>query len=1208
MPSTRAACGEVWTSVRFDPVRQSDMTKSSLSERPSSTGHRPRRHITAARQAPRQAPRRGERALVGAGWQSHFVEIYARVILLAAWWSLFRLAVHHARPLERFDEAFAVLNLPAGPSLFSAALLLLMCGAVRRRIRAAWLLLIAFQFIAAGYLLLTVSGAVVFGERLGPVEQSAATATAVNAAVTLILVALLLACRSTFTCRMREGGRWRALAMLCGGLAISLATSIILTVSSPHTLRGTPHQVQWAVRAVFGVLPDRTDIGWAHQQGHRWVASLAGLLSGVALLAAALVFLRSTRPKTALSAQDEFDIRTLLLIHGQRDSLGYFATRRDKSALFTAARDAAVTYRVLANVSLVSADPVGPRSRWPDAVAAWLRETREHGWYPAVLSASEEGAKAYVAGGLKAIPMGDEAIIESDRFTLDGPEMQPVRRAARRIRRLGYTITVHRHAELSAAQLAELAHYAGAWRVDQTERGFSMALGRLGDPLDGRSVAVLAHDANGRLRGFLSLAPWGPNGLSLDLMRRDRTSDNGLNEAMVATLVRTARDELGVTRISLNFAMFRGVFNAAERVGAGPLVRLTGRFMRFASRFWQIESLYRANARYQPRWQTRYLCYDSPLTLTRVAIAAGAAEGFLPLLASRGIPPRRDDTVHYDGACMPLLDAVQARTEALRQVPVGMRRPSQQQQVRLHKIELLREQGIDPYPVSVPRTCAVAELRTRFDGLRSAARTGCTVAVVGRIRALRDLGGLMFLVLQEEYATVQAILDRHAVGAAQHELAHRFLDIGDLVGVTGEVVASRRGELSVQVHRWELAAKCLTPVPKLAPATPFRPAARLRHVELITDAGAGRLLELRSAAVRELRAAFARRDFIEVETPMLQAVHGGANARPFVTHMNAYDMPLYLRIAPELHLKRLCVGGLQRIFELNRNFRNEGVDDTHNPEFTSLEAYQAYADYHAMRQLTRQLVLEVATAVHGAPIAVRRQLGARVVEVDLSGPWRALTVHDAVSRACGSTVTPDTPLAELIALCRASAVPVGKEPTPGGLVVKLYEQLVEATTVEPTFYLDFPVEAAPLTRRHRTDPRLAERWDLVAYGQEIGTAYSELTDPIDQRRRLVEQSLRRAAGDLEAMQVDEDFLDTLGYAMPPTGGLGIGVDRLLMMLTGVPIRETLAFPFAGRGELRDARPSQTASATPGAPLGTPVFTRNGRSPAGKASGVDRSVP
>jgi lysyl-tRNA synthetase class 2 len=298
-----------------------------------------------------------------------------------------------------------------------------------------------------------------------------------------------------------------------------------------------------------------------------------------------------------------------------------------------------------------------------------------------------------------------------------------------------------------------------------------------------------------------------------------------------------------------------------------------------------------------------------------------------------------------------------------------------------------------------------------------------------------------------------------------------------------------------------------------------------------------------------------------VETPVLQTVHGGASARPFETTINAYGLPLYLRIAPELYLKRLVVGGVQRVYELGRNFRNEGADATHNPEFTALEAYQAWADYEVMRELARDLVLAAAVAVHGRPVALRRAADGTVAEHDLSGPWPVVPVHEAVSKATGAVLTPDSTAAEVRDVARGHGVHVPSGASPGEAVAALYDALVEPATTGPTFYTDFPVETSPLTRGHRDDPRLAERWDLVAFGMELGTAYSELVDPVEQRRRLTEQSLRAAAGDAEAMQLDEDFLRALEHAMPPTGGLGLGVDRVVMLLTGGPIRSTLTFPF-----------------------------------------------
>jgi lysyl-tRNA synthetase, class II len=316
-------------------------------------------------------------------------------------------------------------------------------------------------------------------------------------------------------------------------------------------------------------------------------------------------------------------------------------------------------------------------------------------------------------------------------------------------------------------------------------------------------------------------------------------------------------------------------------------------------------------------------------------------------------------------------------------------------------------------------------------------------------------------------------------------------------------------------------------------------------------------LKARGAVLHALRSALVCRGYLEVETPILQPVHGGANARPFVTRSNAYNMGVYLRIAPELYLKRLAVGGVAKVFELGRTFRNEGVDATHNPEFTMLEAYQAYGDYTSMRELARELILAAARAAHGKPVA-HRPNGA---EVDLSGEWPVVTVHDAVGAALGERVTPDTPVDELRRLANAAHVPLNPSWDRGHVLLELYERLVESGTGAPTFYTDFPTEVSPLTRAHRADPRLAERWDLVAFGTELGTAYTELVDPVEQRRRLTAQSLLAAGGDVEAMELDEDFLRALEYAMPPTGGLGLGVDRLMIMLTGRTIRETLPFPF-----------------------------------------------
>jgi lysyl-tRNA synthetase, class II len=340
---------------------------------------------------------------------------------------------------------------------------------------------------------------------------------------------------------------------------------------------------------------------------------------------------------------------------------------------------------------------------------------------------------------------------------------------------------------------------------------------------------------------------------------------------------------------------------------------------------------------------------------------------------------------------------------------------------------------------------------------------------------------------------------------------------------------------------------------------------RSRYVDLAVNAESRELIAARSRVLRAIRETLNAKGFLEVETPILQQIHGGATARPFSTHINSYDLDLYLRIAPELYLKRLCVGGMERVYELGRAFRNEGVDFSHNPEFTLLEAYQAHADYTDWIDGCRELIQNAAQAANGEQVVMRPRPGTAddsFEKVDISGAWPVKTVHDAVSEVLGEHIDADTSLAKLHKLCDTVHIPYLAQWDPGAVVLELYEHLVEDQTEQPTFYTDFPLSVSPLTRPHRSKPGIAERWDLVAWGVELGTAYSELTDPVEQRRRLQEQSLLAAGGDPEAMELDEDFLQAMEYAMPPTGGLGMGVDRVVMLITGRSIRETLPFPLA----------------------------------------------
>ncbi len=482
----------------------------------------------------------------------------------------------------------------------------------------------------------------------------------------------------------------------------------------------------------------------------------------------------------------------------------------------------------------------------------------------------------------------------------------------------------------------------------------------------------------------------------------------------------------------------------------------------------------------------------------------------------------------------------------------------EQMQVRLAKVERMRAAGIDPYPVGYPRTHTIAEVRTAFGELPADAVTGTVVGVAGRVVLSRNSGKLCFATLRDGTGDLQVMISLDRVGADALAAWKQDVDLGDHVGVTGEVISSRRGELSVLADSFAVTAKALRPLPdKYRGLTDAESRVRQRYVDLIANPAARRTAEVRAAVTRSVREELHARGFLEAETPVLQTLHGGANARPFTTHINAFDLDLYLRIALELYLKRLVVGGIERVYEIGRIFRNEGADATHNPEFTMLEVYQAYGDYNTMATLTRELIQAAAEVAHGRQVAVRPD----GTEVDISGPWREETVYGALSAAIGAEITPGTSEQEL----RKYAAEQGIELKPGWdqaqVVLELHEHLVEAATFEPTFYRDFPVEVAPLTRQHRSDPRLAEKWDLVAFGTEIGTAYSELVDPIEERARLTAQSLLAAGGDPEAMQLDEDFLRALEYGMPPSGGMGMGIDRMLIMLTGAPIRETVLFPL-----------------------------------------------
>ncbi|MCD2110536.1 lysine--tRNA ligase [Rhodococcus rhodochrous] len=480
--------------------------------------------------------------------------------------------------------------------------------------------------------------------------------------------------------------------------------------------------------------------------------------------------------------------------------------------------------------------------------------------------------------------------------------------------------------------------------------------------------------------------------------------------------------------------------------------------------------------------------------------------------------------------------------------------------VRREKRERLLAQGSDAYPVEIPRTHTLAEIRAEYPDLEPDTATGTVVGVAGRVMFSRNTGKLCFATLQEGDGTqLQVMLSLAGVGEEALAAWKSEVDLGDIVFVHGEVISSRRGELSVMADSWTMASKALRPLPVAHKEMNEEARVRQRYVDLIVRPEARRNARMRVAVVRELRNALERRGFLEVETPMLQTLHGGAAARPFVTHSNALDIDLYLRIAPELFLKRCVVGGIEKVFEINRNFRNEGADSTHSPEFSMLETYEAYGTYDDSARMIREIIQEVAFAVFGSHVVTL----ADGTEYDLGGEWKTLEMYPSLSEAIGTDVTPDTTLEELTALADRVGleIPEGKGWGHGKLVEELWEHMCGDQLNEPTFVRDFPVETSPLTRDHRSVRGVTEKWDLYVRGFELATGYSELVDPVIQRERFVDQARLAAEGDDEAMVLDEDFLAAMEQGMPPTTGTGMGIDRLLMALTGLGIRETILFPI-----------------------------------------------
>lgn len=520
----------------------------------------------------------------------------------------------------------------------------------------------------------------------------------------------------------------------------------------------------------------------------------------------------------------------------------------------------------------------------------------------------------------------------------------------------------------------------------------------------------------------------------------------------------------------------------------------------------------------------------------------------------------------------------------------------EQVKVRAAKRARLMEAGIPAYPVLLPITTTIKKVREKYAHLEAGEETEDYVGLAGRVILARNGGKLCFATLMDgEGNKIQVMLSAASVGAESLAAYKNDVDLGDHLFVHGRVISSRRGELSIFAApaevtpeaqaayeaasaalpapdaSWSIASKALRPLPKTWTTEDGEEVTlsedqriRRRELDLITRPAARDMVRIRAAVNRSIRENFFRRDYIELETPMLQMIHGGAAARPFITHMNALDTDLYLRIATEIYLKRAVVGGVDRVFEMNRNFRNEGMDSSHSPEFTSLEAYEAYSDYNGMADLTRDLIQQAARDAFDLSEGEEIVRLADGTEYDLSGQWDRIDLYGSTSEALGEEITVETPRETLVKYAERIGLEVDDYAVSGKIVEDIFEELVASKLWAPTFVYDFPEDTSPLTRYHRSRPGLTEKWDLYVRGFETGTAYSELADPVVQRERFEAQALAAANGDPEAMVMDEDFLIAMEQGFPPCGGMGMGIDRLLMVLTGQGIRETIPFPLVKR--------------------------------------------
>ncbi|WP_280489332.1 bifunctional lysylphosphatidylglycerol synthetase/lysine--tRNA ligase LysX [Nocardia carnea] len=1048
-------------------------------------------------------------------------------------------------PREHLDQYY--LHAPATNLLWAAAAGLLAVGLARRK-RMAWWAALLYQLSWFPVNLLDI---------VREQDPNAVLGLLVHFGVLM----LLIAARTQFTARIRPCSLRPATTTFTAGLVAAGTAGVCAVQLFPGSLApGAPRALFVFSQLTAGLVVRPAQLAGAAPFP---TAFLVGLFGAVVFAATVTVLVRTQRTEHALTEADETALRELLNSPDPTGSTDYLATRRDRGIVFSPNGRAAIGYRVEAGVCLALGDPLGARDCWPQAVAAWQRYARQFGWPVAVAGAGETGMPVYRRAGLDAVAAGAEAVLDTRTFALTTPELRPVRDTLTRLRKQGVTVRIRRHRDIGTAEFARLAVTAEQWRRTETERAYPLPLGRFGDRHDCDCLLVEAIDADDRVLGMLSLVPWGRTGATLELLRRAPATTEDITDLLIAEFALRA-EQHGIEQVSLSFTVFRSVFEAAGRRGrpapvrgiraAAVVVRDGVRGLPPAfSQWWQLDQLYRSAMRFQPRWSARYVLSADPRDLPRIAVAAALAEGLLPRPAGnagafthtgchRAVPERT--------AATPPVAATKAEADP---APAQDLRP-EQVRVRTDKLDRLAGAHIDPYPPPFPPTHTVAAARR--------VPRGTTVRISGRLLRLRDCGGVLFAVIRDWTGDIQLLLDRERLGAARCAEFGELFDLGDLISVSGKLGYSRRGELSLLVADWRMLAKCLHPLPdKWHGLTDPEARKRRGYLDLMIDREARELLARRSAVLRTLRDALHDGGFLEVGSPVLQPGPGTGTARSMRTHIDADNTDLHLRLGPEPALKRLCVGGVEKIFELGPGFRNTRANARHLPEFTLLEAYEAHSDHQRMMALCRRLVQQAALAANDSMVAMRPRPDGSLEALDLSGEWRVRSLYEALGRETGTEITPDTGMPELRDLCEKADISCRPGWDHGRIVYALYQRLVVETTYEPTFYTDFPSTVSPLARPHRRRAGVAERWDLVAGGIELGTGRSELTDPVELRRRLTARARSAADGGAAITGLDEELLCALEHGMPPTGGLSLGIERVLMLLTGRTMRETQTFPL-----------------------------------------------